>query len=183
MGELWEAFSPFVFGTAVGFLAGVVFDDAWEMFKKAWTEMHPKNEEAVMIATRKKEHNPPITVTGRTAFFVISTFGLVQVLIGVFVIVDTVQGRQFQACESKYNQDFAEAYRNITEADREADDALYRFLRAAPPVVRGKATPEETLVFRDRLDLYIGKYGDLRKSRSDNPFPRLPRTLCGPIPE
>lgn len=186
MNDFWVGLA---LGLGVGIPVGVAWQDAFQMLKKTFSQK--KGARTVTHTSSGPERNEGPQVLHNLAFWTVIVFAVVQVCVGAFVMygntrISNLQEdlSDYQACQVQRDQQFQEAYEVITASSREANDAQFKYLRAASVVIRAG----EDSTQRDRAELvlraeeYVRKYNKLQKARAENAYPQLPDEYCGPPP-
>lgn len=141
-------------GLVVGFLAGVVFDDALDLYR----------------ASRKERRMSP------TQNHVLNRWLLILVLVvnaslAAFLIYQRADSEGFTRCTSQWQTDFVKAYSSRSNAAADTQESLDALLDAV-------ASSD-----RDKFAKALADYQDLRRdqiaTRKAKPLPALPETVCG----
>lgn len=143
-----------VSGLVVGFLAGVVFRDALDLYRSA-------RKERRMSPTRNHTLNRWLLTIAIVANGV--TAG--------FLIYQRAESAEFTRCTAEWQTDFYEAYQPRSQA-------VANTLGALDVVVSSVAKRDQT-----EFDAALTNYQELRQQqiadRKANPLPELPETACG----
>lgn len=143
-----------VSGLVVGFLAGVVFRDALDLYRSA-------RKERRMSPTRNHTLNRWLLTIAIVANGV--TAG--------FLIYQRAESAEFTRCTAEWQTDFYEAYQPRSQA-------VANTLGALDVVVASVAKRDQT-----EFDAALTNYQELRQQqiadRKANPLPELPETACG----
>ena len=159
----------FAAGLALGFPIGVMFDDALDLYRDSRKERTVKQDFQKMTGTRAG-------LTGLLAVMVVLNFGVGLLLITTRVTAQVTASdlAVYSACTSRWQQDFANAYRARYDSSLPVSDAL-------DEIVEAVAADD-----RPRMNLAIANYLQVRKEqkveRALNPLPPLPEQLCGMAP-
>lgn len=170
----------FGMGLLVGFIAGVLLEDAYRLAKAG-----------LMDLSNSEEESTPVRRT--TMFWVIIGFSVAQIVTGVFVGVTNVQSRdaadkakilaseakEFQTCVFKYEQRFSEVYTNVVEANKAASDADFAWKLVVAKSFNQENPDLLRTEFRDKFKKYIELYQTLQQERIENPPPKPPAEACG----
>lgn len=141
-------------GLIVGFLAGIAFDDALDLYRAS-------RKERTMSPTRNHTLN-------RWLLLVVL---VVNGVLGAVLIYQRAVSEDFTSCTATWQSDFAEAYTARSDAAADTQEALDELLAAVESGSRSE--------FRREL----GEYQNLRDTqvaaRTANPLPPLPERVCG----
>lgn len=140
-------------GLVVGFLAGIVFDDALDLYRAS-------RKERSMSPTRNHTLNRWLLTVAIVANGV--TAG--------FLIYQRAESAEFTRCTAEWQTDFYEAYQPRSQA-------VANTLGALDDVVSSVAKRDRT-----EFDEALTNYQKLRRQqiadRKANPLPELPETAC-----
>lgn len=119
------------------------------------------------------------------AFWVITVFAVMQIVIGAFVLVGNNKITntqddldQFTSCQAEYNIDFRAAFDAVNGASRETQAALFEFLRRTTTVLDGDATRKDFRLLREAGIQYVRRYRELQTARVRNDYPQPPEDFC-----
>lgn len=143
-------------GLVVGFLIGVVFDDALDLIR----------------ASRKERDMNRRTRVGRGALAAaLAVAVLMQVTVGVLLILTRNTSANYAECTGRWQQSFSEGYQARLSDSIPVQNALDDLIRAVA------AQDRET--FKAALARYVKLRDAQERGRKANPLPPLPETLCG----
>lgn len=142
-------------GLLVGFLIGVVFDDALDLFR---------------ASRRERDMNRSSIGRGALAGGLVVAVVL-QVTVGVLLILTRHATGDYAACTGRWQQDFSVAYKTRLADSIPVQNALDNLIRAVASQDRAK--------FQASLARYVKLRDAQEKGRKENPLPPLPETLCG----
>lgn len=138
----------------VGFLAGIAFDDALDLYRSS-------RKERPVSPTRNHAINRWLLT-----FVLVVNAGL-----AAFLIYQRADSANFTRCTSDWQSDFATVYKARSDAAADSQSALDDILAAV-------ATES-----RDDFRASLNKYQQLRRDqiaeRKANPLPELPEQVCG----
>lgn len=143
-------------GLVVGFLAGVAFDDALDLYRSS-------RKERTMSPTRNHTVNR----------WLLTLVLVVNAGIGGFLIYQRAASEQFTRCTSQWQSDFYAAY--VPRSQAFADT-----LSALDDVVSSTADRDQ-----QKFNRALEHYQDVRRAqvadRKANPLPELPEKSCGEV--
>lgn len=143
----------------VGFLAGIALDDALDLYR----------------ASRKERRMSRTKPAGRTILGVLLSVAVaLQLGVGVLIIFERAARQDYADCTTRWQQEFASAYRARIESSTAASDALEQVVRAVDA-----ENPDR---FRESVDAYLLLRDQQIKDQKRNPYPPLPDELCGEKP-
>ena len=163
--DLWI----FAAGLALGFPIGVMFDDALDLYRASRKERTVKSDFQQMTGTRAG-------LTGLLAVLVVLNFGVGLLLITTRVTAQVTAAdlAVYSACTSRWQQEFANAYKARYDSSLPVSDALDEIVEA----VAADDIP--------RMNRAIANYLKVREQqkveRAATPLPPLPEQLCGMAP-
>lgn len=141
-------------GLVIGFLAGVVFDDALDLYRSS-------RKERPMSPTRNHTLNRWLLTVAIVANGV--TAG--------FLIYQRAESAEFTRCTAEWQTDFYQAYQPRSQS-------VANTLVALDGVMASVAKRDQT-----EFDAALENYQKLRRQqiadRKANPLPELPETACG----
>lgn len=152
----------FALGLTVGFVAGVVLDDAFDLYLASRKERR-MNKTARGFASSK------VITTGLLILAVV-----LQLVVGVVMIVERGNRQEYDACTTRYQQEFAAAYQARITSSTEAANALEQVVRAVGA--------EDSAQFRLAVSEYLRLRDQQIRDQKKNPYPPLPDELCGAKP-
>lgn len=141
-------------GLVVGFLAGIVFDDAFDLYRSS-------RKERPMSPTRNHTLNRWLLT-----FVLVVNAGL-----AAFLIYQRAESEDFTHCTSEWQGEFAQAYSARSNSAADTQNALDHLLDAVAASDRDR--------FRAALDNYQKLRRDQVADRKANPLPELPEQACG----
>lgn len=141
-------------GLAVGFLAGIVWRDALDLY----------------LASRKERRRMP-THNHTVNRWLLTLVLVVNSALGGFLIYQRAVAEEFTRCTSEWQSDFYDAY--VPRSQAFADT-----LEALDGVVSSVAKRDQT-----EFDKALSNYQEIRRDqvadRKATPLPELPATACG----
>lgn len=141
-------------GLVVGFLAGVAFDDALNLYRSS-------RKERTMSPTRNHTLNR----------WLLLMVLLVNAIVGGALIYQRAVSAEFTSCTATWQTDFATVYKARSDAAADTQTALDELLAA---VRSGDQTG-----FQTELRQYQKLRRDQVAERKANPLPPLPEKVCG----
>lgn len=141
-------------GLVVGFLAGIVFRDALDLYRSS-------RKERPMSPTRSHALN-------RWLLIIVL---VVNGVVGSFLIYQRAESAEFTRCTAEWQGDFQSAYTARADANAASQEALDGILGAV------YASDEEA--FQKALGQYRELRADQVATRKAKPLPELPETVCG----
>lgn len=154
----------FALGLFVGFLAGVVLDDALDLYRASRKERRmtkPPRRSAASRVARWEGLTPAL----------LALAVLLQLAVGVVMIVERSNRAEYDACTTRWQQDFAAAYQARIASSTEAANALEQVIRAVGA--------EDPARFRVSIAEYLRLRDTQIRDQKKNPYPPLPDELCG----
>lgn len=151
---------------ALGVCIGVTFDDAWDLYRQS-----------------RKDRRMTATSNGsrRLLGWTIIAIAVVQVFVGIGLIksrLDLAAAERdrasYETCTSRWQQEFASAYKARIASSTDAANALEQVVRAV-----GAEDPDR---FRDAVHDYLVLRDAQIRDQKSNPYPPLPDELCGDRP-
>lgn len=141
-------------GLVVGFLAGIVFDDALDLYRSS-------RKERPVSPTKNHTLNRWLIVVALT----------VNAITATFLIYQRADSAEFTRCTAQWQSDFYEAY-------EPRSDAIADTLAGLDGVVASVAKRDQS-----EFDAALEKYQEIRRQqvadRKANPLPELPEKACG----
>lgn len=142
-------------GLVVGFLAGVVFDDALDLYR----------------ASRKERPMPTRSHTLNRWLLVIVL--AINSLLAGFLIVQRAHTAEFTSCTAEWQSDFLAAYEVRSDAASDVQHALDALLDAVDDEDRAR--------FAEALSSYQELRRNQIATRRATPLPPLPERVCGEV--
>lgn len=143
-----------VAGLVIGFLAGVVFDDALDLYRSS-------RKERPVSPTRNHTLNR----------WLLTIVLIVNAALAVMLIWQRADSAEFDRCTADWQSDFATVYKNRSDSAADSQKALDTLLDAVEKSDR------------DEFQAALENYQKLRRTqiadRKANPLPELPETACG----
>lgn len=158
----------FLFGLGLGTTVGVVLEDTWEMMRSGMAQIKKGHKHAKDAAAHP--HVPMV---------VICVFAAFQIFVGLWVGRVTLDNIQYQRCTYEYDQQFNQAYTEVSNSNRLMQQALFEWLNTLPPLFVDEPTETQVQNSREKLQAYILEYNKLLDARADAEFPHPPQTVCG----
>lgn len=141
-------------GLVVGFLSGIAFDDARDLYR----------------ASRKER---PMTPTRHSPWtrWLLSAVLVINGAMAGFLILQRADSAEFTACTGQWQEEFFTAYEARSESAAVKEIALDRVMAAVATSDRAE--------FREALDNYQKLRAEQVAARKANPLPPLPTRVCG----
>lgn len=147
----------------VGFASGVLWDDAWALYRDQLKETH-----LMKRLPRVRLHKP--TFRQLAAAGLVLAVGM-QLVVGTMLIFTRLATENYARCTAQWQQQFGSAYATRIAATTEVDAAIDEI-----GISVGDEDQDE---FRKAVDRYLKVRAQQDKDRAANPYPQPPRALCG----
>lgn len=152
---IWFVFS---LGLLVGFLVGVVLDDALNLYRAS-------RKEAPMDSGRRR------ISTGLT--FALVVVVLIQAAVGVMLILTRKDASDYFRCSAQYDAQAAQSSSARLQVAEDVDSAMDDLIRAV--------ASEDRQGFKDALSAYLKLRETQQQQRSN--LPPAPDEVCGDVKE
>lgn len=182
-----------VLGVTVGLMAGILWEEAYEMIRDAYNErrgMSGNGERGSRRSTdgvrgwarvrgwvRRKTEN--VTALG----VVLILIAVVQIATGLFSVITYTRMGDFISCQANYNQQSAQARKPRIVAGDAETDALYDWLETLPSLLAvkpgDKPDPAQVQQFNDTLEAALKTHRTNVRAKKENPYPPDPDNTCG----
>lgn len=154
----------------LGFIAGFVFDDAYEMFRDSM-----RRKEAPVKTTTTAENEAPASQRSQNRLnylgIVMVVMTLSLVLVTVLFIFTLSKITDYSQCTSVWQQQFGQAYTARVAANEQVDSAMDDIVFAV--------ASDDKEDFAKAVNAYVAVRAKQDAERIKNPVPPLPEVLCG----
>lgn len=148
-------------GFLVGFLCGVVFQDAWKLL--------PQRRRKKMA-----EKSPLQWFSGNLLTVVLIVSVLFNLLVGILLIQQRAASEDYSTCNAEFQGEFQASYEARSNAAAQTSAAIDKIVLAV-----GSFSPEDMGRLRGAVDNYLTVREQQKIQRENNPIPEPPDELCG----